>query len=68
MKALYMSDDAYLVKVENKKFYYGNGETLNAFAESAAQFLRFNPYMEDVSEKEAEIPQKVIDYINKNKG
>ena len=68
MKALYMSEDAYLIKIGNKKFYYGNGETLNAFAESAAHFLRFNPYMEDVSEDEIKIPEKIIKYIENKKG
>jgi hypothetical protein len=36
----------YIVKVSENKYYYGNGETTNAFGISANQFLRFNPYME----------------------
>ena len=47
--------------------FYGNGETINTFGNNATQFLRFNPYMEDVSEDDIEIPQKIINYINKHK-
>mgnify|MGYP006357306139 CR=1 FL=1 len=68
MKAVYRSGEIYLVRINDKLFYYGNGETINAFGINAAQFLRFNPYMEDVSDAEVEIPQKIIDHINKHKG
>ena len=64
MKAIYKSGEIYLVKVDDKSFYYGNGETINTFGISATQFLRFNPYMEDVSETDVEIPQKIINQIN----
>lgn len=68
MKAVYKSGEIYLVKIDNKTFYYGNGKTINAFGINAALFLRFNPYMKDVSESTIKIPQEIIDHINKHKG
>lgn len=66
MKVVYQSDDLYLIEINRKKYYYGNGDNINAFGKSAVQFLRFNPYIEDVAEKKIAIPQKIIDYIKNN--
>lgn len=63
MKALLQSGDVFLVKIADGKFYYGNGDTINAFCENAAQLIRFNPYMKDVSGKNIEIPKNIIDRI-----
>ena len=68
LKVLYKSSEIYLVKINDKMVYYGNGETINELGSNSAQFLRFNPYMEDVSEADVEIPQKIIEYISKHKG
>jgi hypothetical protein len=66
MKTLYRSAEIHLVKINDEKFYYGDGKTINAFGINAAQFLRFNPYMDDVSEDDVGIPQKIVDYISKH--
>ena len=51
----------YIVKVSENKYYYGNGETTNAFGISANQFLRFNPYMEKT--KNSNVPSHIEDKI-----
>ena len=51
----------YIVKVSENKYYYGNGETTNAFGISANQFLRFNPYMEKT--KSQNVPNNIADKI-----
>lgn len=66
MKAVYQSDDLYLIKIADEAYYYGNGTTMNNIGDSAVQFLRFNPYMEDVSEKEVKIPKRIVRYIEKH--
>ena len=64
VKVVYKSGEIYLIKINDEQFYFGNGATINVFGISATQFLRFNPYMKDVSESDIEIPQKIVDYIN----
>ena len=51
----------YIVKISENKYYYGNGETTNAFGISANQFLRFNPYMEKT--KNPNVPNRIEDKI-----
>ena len=63
MRTLYKSGELYLVQVSDDLVYFGNGEDHNAFGINAVQFLRFNPYMEDVSEKKVSVPNKIRDYI-----
>ena len=48
-----------IVKVNENVYYYGDGETINAFGKSANQFLRFNPYMNYVGD-ENEKPDGII--------
>ena len=67
MKTLYKSAEVYLVKINDEKFYYGDGKTINAFGINAAQFLRFNPYMADVSETEVELLAEIVEYISNHK-
>lgn len=66
MKVIYQSDDLYLIKISDNNYYYGDGDTRNNFGEGAVQFLRFNPYMKDVSEEDVIIPQKILEFINKH--
>lgn len=53
--------DVYIVRVSENKYYYGNGETINAFGISSNQFLRFNPYMEKVESQS--VPKYIEDKI-----
>lgn len=58
IKAEYKSDSGiYIVKINENKYYYGNGDTINAFGISANQFLRFNPYMQNVETEN--IPKQI---------
>lgn len=52
----------YIVKVSENKYYYGDGETTNAFGISANQFLRFNPYMEKVESQS--VPKQILEKIS----
>jgi hypothetical protein len=65
MKAIYQSGNSYLIKISDNKYYYGDGDTRNNFEENPVQFLRFNPYMKDVSEENVTIPQKIVEFIKK---
>ena len=58
----------YIVKVSKNKYYYGNGETMNAFGISANQFLRFNPYMEKVKNQSVpnHIENKIFEMLKEN--
>ena len=58
----------YIVKVSENKYYYGNGETTNAFGISANQFLRFNPYMEKVKNQSVpnHIENKIFEMLKEN--
>lgn len=53
----------YIIKIKENKYYYGNGENINAIGISANQFLRFNPYMEKTHI--TDIPNKIKDNIIK---
>lgn len=66
MKALFKADDLYLIQVEDDLVYYGDGKEHNAFGIDALQFLRFNPYMEDVLEREIEIPKHILEIIKRH--
>lgn len=59
----------YIVKVSENKYYYGNGETTNAFGISANQFLRFNPYMDKTKNPNVpkQIEDKIFEMLNENK-
>ena len=59
----------YIVKVSENKYYYGNGETTNAFGISANQFLRFNPYMDKTKNPNGPKPieDKIFEMLNENK-
>jgi hypothetical protein len=65
---LFLNDDKMLIKVSENLYYYGNGKDTNDFGKSPLQWLRFNPYMEDVSEADVEVPKSIMDYINKHRG
>ena len=66
MKVIYQSGNLYLIKISDNKYYYGDGDTRNNIGENAVQFLRFNPYMKDVSEENVIIPPKIVEFINKH--
>ena len=59
------SDGFYIVMVSDGKYYYGDGETLNAIGVSANQFLRFHPYMDYVGGSE-NLPDKITKWIEQN--
>ena len=63
MKVLYKSGETLIIKVSDNLVYYGNGKNINAFGDTATQFLRFNSYMTDVSESNVEIPAQVVEAI-----
>lgn len=66
MNVLYMNDETMIIKVKADLVYYGNGDSINAFGKNAAQFLRFNPYLSDVSEKDIAIPEAIKKAIDKH--
>lgn len=66
MKVLYKNDETMIIKVKVDLVYYGNGDSINAFGKNAAQFLRFNPYLTDVSEENVAIPEAIKKAIEKH--
>lgn len=50
----------YIVRVGESKYYYGNGKSFNGFGISAAQFLRFNPYLDYVGDREEAPPEDIV--------
>lgn len=68
LKVMYTNGNTYIIKVKDDLYYYGDGEKVNAFGQNAVQFLRFNPYLEDVSTKKVEIPESITKEIEKNAG
>ena len=58
----------YIVKISENKYYYGNGETTNAFGISANQFLRFNPYMDKTKNTNVpnHIENKIFEMLKEN--
>ena len=66
MQVLYKSNGIYIVKINDKKFYYGNGKTINGFGVHPVQFLRFNPYMEYVANQDIPVPNHIQEYIKNN--
>ena len=59
--------DLYIVKLEDGRYYYGDGGTINAFGISANQFLRFNPYFNYVANDGVKPSDNVIKWITENK-
>ena len=69
MKLLYKNDDGVcIVQLPDNKVYYGNGKTFGGIGISANQFLRFNPNMDYVADKEFDIPEPVMKWINEHTG
>lgn len=56
----------YIIRINEKKYYYGNGLDLNAVGISANQFLRFNPYFEYVENENLPIPDEIRQWIKNN--
>lgn len=56
-----------IVRISEKKYYYGDGKEINTFGISANQFLRFNPYMEYVGDKGIKPNDAVAKWINDNR-
>lgn len=65
MKVLYKNDETMIIKIKANLVYYGNGDSINAFGKNAAQFLRFNLYLTDVSEEDVAIPEAIKKAIEK---
>ena len=64
IKVEYKNDNGiYIIKIEENKYYYGDGEDINYFIKTPNQILRFNPYFEYVKNAETEIPNKIIEKI-----
>lgn len=63
----YKSNDGFcIVKIDEAKYYYGNGAEINAIGTSANQFLRFNPYMDYVGGTNEQPSQPVTEWIMGN--
>lgn len=68
LRVEYADDDGFqIVMVDEKKYYYGDGKTVNAFGISANQFLRFHPYMKYVANENVKVNENSLAWINKNK-
>ena len=61
----YKDGEFYIVRISEKKYYFGDGETLNSIGISANQFLRFHPYMDYVGGSEKP-PDKIVRWIEQN--
>lgn len=69
IKAEYKDNSGYyIVKLDTNKYYYGDGKTINSIGISANQFLRFNPYMEYVADKDIKPSEPVVEWITKEVG
>ena len=69
MKVEYMNNSGtYIVRISDKKYYYGNGKDVNGFGISATQFLRFNPYMNYVEGRNIHVPEDIRKWITENGG
>ena len=55
-----------IVYVRDGLYYYGDGENINAFGVSANQFLRFNPYMDYIKDKNERPNEKIKKWISDN--
>lgn len=64
IKVEYKNDNGiYIIKIEENKYYYGDGEDINYFIKTPNQILKFNPYFEYVKNTDTEIPNKIIEKI-----
>mgnify|MGYP003313244822 CR=1 FL=1 len=59
-------DGLQIVRISEKKYYFGDGETLNAIGISPNQFLRFHPYMNYVAGKGMQPTDKIKAWIKNN--
>lgn len=66
MRAVYSNGSVFIIKVDDELYYYGDGANINAFGQNAVQFLRYNPHMEDVSEKRITIPETITETIKRH--
>ncbi len=58
---------AYIIRLSSGQYYFGNGGTFNGYGVSAEQFLRFNPYMDNVAGTGIEPSKAVKKWIEKHK-
>lgn len=56
-------DGLQIVRIDNGKYYFGNGEDVNAVGISANQFLRFHPYMTFVGDQQIKPSEQVTEWI-----
>ena len=66
LKLLFADEDraCCIVKVSEKKYYYGEGgETYGGFGIAPEQFLRFNPYLDYVGDRDLPVPDVVRKWI-----
>ncbi len=68
LKVEYMNKSGLcLIRIRDNVFYYGDGSSINAYGISANQFLRFNPYLDYVADKNVDIPEAILEYLEKTK-
>lgn len=56
-----------IVSVKDGLYYYGDGKELNAFGISPNQFLRFNPYMDYIGDKNKKPTDEITAWIKANR-
>ena len=68
LKAEYTYDGVYfIVRIDEKKYYCGDGKTTNGVGISANQFLRFHPYMTYIGDRDdVKISEPVLKWIREN--
>lgn len=67
LKTEYKGEDGFfIVRIDEKTYYFGDGKETNAIGISPNQFLRFHPYMEYVGDRMDEPSASVKKWIDEN--
>ena len=56
----------FIIRIDDKKYYCGNGTDTNGIGISANQFLRFHPYMTYVGDKDVKASEPVMKWLHEN--